>query len=280
MSAGIQGLPPPPAAAHITVFRAKDPDYVAVFVEGPDDVETWKPWLKWRPFPAGGCGPVRAAVESLRAAGESGYVGIIDADCERLEGCEHEAADLIITEHHDLECDLVNTGALERLIGSVDDDVLAGALAGQSIREALVARALPFGLVRWHFFRIGRMYEDGRLSPHRFVNHRTWVLDETALLTEAAAVLGQPLAQLSADVAALRQLSIAPWHVCNGHDVLSILTIALRGILGLGSTHPHVKSVSTALRLAVDSAHREALHVWRALQAWQGKNHPWTACKP
>ena len=70
----------------LIVFRAVHPSYVAVFVEGPDDVETWKPWLKWRPVPAGGCVAVLIAVAELRSIGEHGNVGIIDSDCERLEG--------------------------------------------------------------------------------------------------------------------------------------------------------------------------------------------------
>lgn len=275
-------LPPPPPAAHVTVFRAKDPAYVAVFVEGPDDFDTWKHWLKWAPYPVGGCAVVRAAIDTLRATGTRGYVGIIDADCNRLEGTQFEASDLIVTEAHDLECDLLQTGALDRLLGgaSISRPGLAALVNGGSFRDALLARAEPFGLVRWHFFRRGLEYDDGRLSPFRFVDKATLRLDEHGLLGEAAAVLHEAPEFVAQAISDLRAASAPAWHVCNGHDLLAILTLALQGPLQAKATYPNPKAVGNALRLAVDTPHRNGLHVWRALLQWQEANPTWVACAP
>jgi len=279
MTAAVLPLPSPPPAAHLIVFRGANPEYVAVFVEGPDDVETWKPWLKWRPFPAGGCGPVLAAVASLRAIGESGYVGILDADCARLEGRDHSAADVIVTEHHDLECDLLQLPALEKLLGVVEDGLVATLSGPKSFRDAVVERALPFGLLRWHFFRRGTEYQHGRLSPHHFIDKHTWVLDEELLLREASEVLVQSVADLKREVITLRKRASSPWNICNGHDLLCVLAIAFRGPLAAAKQFPQSTALSTSLRLAVDARDLDSLSVWRALRAWETANQPWVACR-
>lgn len=271
------GLPPPPAVAHLAVHRAVDANFVAIFVEGSDDVDTWRPWLKWRPFPAGGCIAVLAAIRELRAANASGFVGIIDANCQRLEGNHHAAADLLVTAGHDLECDLLQLPALDRMLETVNEVSLATLLGTQPFRDALLERATHFGLLRWHFFRRRMPYPHGRLSPNNFVDSG-WKLNETALASEAAAALGDSVQQVNADIATLRARNHPAWHVCNGHDLIAILALALRGALGAARKYPQSDAVSAAFRLAVDSRDLQNLPLWQALKNWEQANSPFVAC--
>jgi hypothetical protein len=272
-------LPAPPPNAHTAIFRAAQPDYVAVYVEGPDDVEMWKPWLRCTPIAVGGRSAVLAAVQAMRAAADPGYVGIIDADCERLDGANPAASDTIVSENHDLECDLLRSPALDRLLSAVDNEqVKQLSPSGLSFRDALIERALPFGLVRWLFFQRRVEYPLRRFSVFHFVSKTTWALDQGALMNVASAVLNEGVSNLSAEISILRSRVSDPWHVCNGHDLIAILAIALQGPLRARHRFPREESVATSLRLAVDSMHLPSMAIWRELKGWESRNTPWCVC--
>lgn len=271
-------LPLPSAAGHVRVFRAAEPSYVALLVEGASDVELLQPWTRYRPVPLGGRLAVLAWVNELRTGGENGYVGLIDADCVRLQGTDERAPDVIVSDAHDLEGDVFRLPCLDRLLAPVDDALVSSICGGLSFREALLARAMPFGLLRWHFFRQRTPFEPHRLIPTRFIDPNTWVLNEQQLLSDAANALGVATTTLHGELDQLRGLGSDPWAISNGHDLIDILALALRGPLLARKRYPQAEATATALRLAVDSSYLSQLRVWRDLKAWELANAPFAIC--
>lgn len=270
-------LPPPPPVGHVAVMRASRREFVGVFVEGPSDVSMWRRWLRWMPVSAGGKHAVIAAIESLARAGIPGCVGIVDSDFDRVEGIPAASNDVVASESHDLECDLVRSPALDAVLAEVPDETAVGRLigAGTTFRDAIEARALPFGLLRWVFGNRGLPFEAGRLSPFTFVDKATWTLREDALCTEAAGVLGIARNDLDAELSARRARAVDAWQVCNGHDLVALLAVALRDALGARKKFSTVDSVSAALRIGLDSADCANLALWRDLGDWEVRRAPW-----
>jgi hypothetical protein len=262
-------LPVPPAGAHTLVFRAAASDYVAIFVEGPGDVEVWKPWFRWIPVPRGGRIGVLTAVKEMRASPTGPFVGIIDADCDALEGSNDASTDVLVSESHDLECDLLRAGVLERLLATVDESAVAQLLKEGSLAEALLTRGLQFGYLRWLFFRRRVTYPKGRLAPSNFVHKSTWELDTDKLTSEAASILNEGASSLLAQIESLRQSNHDAWAICNGHDLINLLAIALRGPLGAKHKFPSQQTVHNGLCLAIDASHLAKLRIWSSLTEWE-----------
>lgn len=275
MSVRSSPLPPVPPVGHVTVMRASRPDFVGVFVEGPSDVSMWRRWLRWEPVNTGGKGPVLTAIADLLQRRIPGCVGIIDADLDHLEGRVHPPG-IVLSEGHDREGDLARSPALDELVAASAGPAAVSRLigTGATLRGALVERALPFGLLRWRCHEHGIEFPAGRLSPFRFVDKNSWGFDENALYDEAALTLAIRRDELDNDLSSRRARLPDAWHVCNGHDLVAILTIALQHGLGLRKRYPTEESVDAALSLALDSTHLAGFPMWRNLGAWEMLNRP------
>jgi hypothetical protein len=270
-------FPPQPPIGHVTVMRASRHDFVGVFVEGPSDAAMWRRWLRWEPVAAGGKPGVLSAITSLAQANIPGCVGIVDADFDHLDGALLPSNDVVVSESHDMECDLARSPALDALLADVADEVSVTRLSGTAgtFRDALAERALPFGLLRWTFCGRGIPFPSGRLSPFTYVDKSTWALREDALHDEAVRALGIARSDLDVELAVRRARVTDVWHVCNGHDVVALLALAFRNPLGKPKAFPNVEAVSMALRLGLDSTEREALAIWRDLGDWEARHAPY-----
>lgn len=268
-------FPPVPAPAHVKVMRASRPDFVGVFVEGPSDVTMWRRWLRSRPVSCGGKREVHAALMNLSTEGVDGCVGIVDADFDRLEGILPDYPDLVLTENHDMEGDLACSPALETLLSNVADDWVARLPTPRiPLRDALGARALPFGLLRWVFRDRKEQFPEGRLGPYRFVDEPSWSVHDEDLQAEAARVLCTDAWTLREELTKKRKRVDAErvWFVCNGHDVIRLVRLAIEGPLGGSKAYPNDEAVAAALQNLVDSTDLAALSVWRDLGRWEERN--------
>lgn len=263
-------LPAPNPIAHCALFRAAHPDYIPVYVEGATDLEFWKPRLRWKPLAAGGRDAVLSAVKTLRVNAVGPCLGIVDADLDRLLGSSCESEDVLLSESHDLECDLLRSAVLERLLACAGtNDNLPST---QQVRELLVANSAEYGLLRWHFRRTGNAWPDSRMSPYRFVDKQSLSTDVQSLHREAASLLGVSVFDLTEQVTQLRAACLDIWQVCNGHDAIAVLTLVLQRIFQCTKTFPSDRVVSTAVRLAVGSEHLPELTVWSAIEQWEKRN--------
>lgn len=277
-------FPPVPPIGHVTTMRAAFPQFVGVFVEGTDDVEMWKRWLVYEPIACDGCVGVRRAIEDLRTSGLNGCVGIIDADLARITNCLLSDSDLVVSDKHDHECDLVCSPAMDALIASFPSDseqALSALIAPHTkLRDAICERALHFGILRWIFHERRQEYPSRLLpSNSRIVAHNTWTIDLDELLSVAAQELSISRSELELVVAQRRGSIVDEWQVCNGHDVVSLMHRVFSTHPGTAARCRSEMSVGWALRFALDSAHLQCFSMWQQLEAWEANNPPWRARK-
>jgi hypothetical protein len=267
--------------AHVVVNelmmrRAAAPQGTFLIVEGEGDRRFFRPRIDRDACAivlANGKASVLGAMERLNAQAFMGALGVVDDDCDSLDGRTCALDNLIaLSEARDLDAWLVWSPALDKLlVEHVEPHRLDGLGGGQGIRQRLAAAARPFGeLRRWSAIQ-GHCLDFKRLQHARFVDAQ-WMVDQALLYAEAAAQRPCDPAQLQQEVQAL---SPAPDHlIAQGHDLLALLHRGMvkGGILdtpGLG-----VDQLRASLRLALERAHWGASQLARDIRAWEATNPP------
>jgi hypothetical protein len=249
-----------------------------VFVEGPDDIELWTRWLRFVPVGCDGCAGVRTAIDDVRRRSIPGCVGIVDADLDRMRAHFISDVDIVVSEKHDHECDIVCSPAFEHFLLSLPEAAPQLAILAQpsaTLRDAIRLRALPFGVLRWVLHDRGIEFPS-RLTPKnpKLIDRQTWRLDLDALLDEAAIVLGIGRTAVDTEVSQRAVAVSDEWHVCNGHDVVTLLHLAFATIKCAAERCRSEKAIGWALRSAVDSSHLTTLSMWQQLAAWEIRSAP------
>lgn len=229
----------------------------ALLVEGASDVRFWEPHVV-EGVELVLCGGRAALLEAQgRAVTRAlGWVwAAADADCDRLEGRLALIERLAYTDAHDLEVTLASLVGLERLLRvHADRDRLRAFIGGPPAAVAAVcAAADALGRLRWCARRAQPAPPMDWLKPLRFFDAGALTLDLPALYAEAAAQgLGADAAAVAAAVAALPAAD--PWQVMQGHDLVALLSGALRGALGGKGPGRDAGDVERALMMGVDVA--------------------------
>ena len=244
-------------------------------LEGRDDMRFWKSRSHddCRLIDGNGKPNVVGGLRRLDEIGFAGVLGVVDSNYDYLAGVPLESDNLVVTDAHDLECLLCRSTALDAVLAEYgNDEKIARFGRSAGVRVGLLERGLVFGRLRW----AAQRFETGlQLPPMRaFVDEKSWAVDEHGLIERASAinesvdanVLGRQIAELpSAD----------PWHVVHGHDMLEILRIGLRNVLGDLRASIGVKEIARALRLAMPPADLQSTQLWQDMQRWERLNEPY-----
>lgn len=227
-----------------------------LLVEGPDDSRFWRMWVtegSCEVLICGGKSNALGALARVEASGLTGVVAVVDDDCDSLLGRAPESVNACVTHARDLECMLLQTGALGRVLVEYGDPARIQRFEREHgpVVEALLTRALPFGRLRWLARRESLPVDFKRLHPRQFTEASGWRFDPVAL--HAVVVQQGHAPDLPALEDALRSLGEAePWKVAHGHDTVRLLSIGLHR--ALGDREPGEEVLARALRLAVDHA--------------------------
>lgn len=243
-------------------------------VEGKDDMRFWDTRKRADCYLVEGASK-RNVVDSIRAldaAGGRGVLGVVDTDYDTLLGLELASTNLVATDAHDLECLLCRAKALDRLLveyGSATKIATFETSAGHDVRTGLLKRALPFGRLRWLVAREELSFE---IQVRPYVNERAWTVDEHRLLEDAQNQVGSTtaLAELIA-----RTPAADPWYVVHGKDIIEILRIGLRRVLGHLPVGVGPTELARSLRLAMADKDLAATGMWQDMRAWETRNHPY-----
>lgn len=247
-------------------------------LEGSTDSKFWLPRIQKNECHivlAGAKNTVTNAV--TRAAKLSGIIGVVDDDYDSLCGVA-TSPHLVRTVSRDLESMLLASPALDRVIQEICDDekVRAFELAERlSVREALVARSLLFGKLRWLNRLESWNFAFDDLSPFRFGNKDDWTINHSAVLEVVAGAVGLPPADLEN---ALKRLTVAdPYRVLHGRDALAVLALGLKV---LGSRREYsIDSLFQFLRLAYDDATANASALFIDVRRWESANPPFVVLR-
>lgn len=261
--------------AEIKMLRASH-DGAFLIVEGKDDVRFWRSRRHANCDLIDGEGKqnVIGAVRRLDTARFTGALAVVDSDFERLTGGRFESGNLVYTDAHDLECLLCRSSALDKVLAEHGDPgkIRRFESAGTDIRTALLERALVFGRLRLAAL-LARPAVELQMRIQRFVDEETWTVDGETLIRQA--VPDSP-GDAQAITSRLAQLPEAdPWQVVRGHDLIAILLIGLRRVLGNLQTSVGTRDIAGLLRAGMSPEDLRATELWADMQAWQSANPPY-----
>ena len=244
-------------------------------LEGLDDVRFWstRSHTDCRLIDGNGKPNVVLGLRRLDETGFGGALGVVDSNYDYLAGKPLGSNNLLATDAHDLECMLCRSSALDKVLAEFGSDEKIGRF-GQSagVRTALLERGLVFGRLRWAAQRL----EAGLRLPamRAFVDEKSWSVDEDGLVHRAADLNdGVEASALRHHIADLPPAD--PWHVVHGHDLLEILRVGLRSVLGDLRASVGVKEIARALRLAMPVADLQSTQLWQDMRQWERFNKPY-----
>lgn len=228
---------------------------------------------------------VRIAVDEMKDnRKDRSTSGIVDQDFDLLLGREVHPH-LFHTDCHDLETALMRSSALDSVLweyGDQEEIARFKQRTGMTVKEAIVEASLPLGVLMYLSLK-----NDYNLS-FRDINHRSFV-DPANLTSDRARMVDQIFsASEHANVSkrtALQELERElkrphdPWVVCRGHDMVSILLLALRESVGLYNARTMNQGMlSGTLRLSYTREDFHSTKLFHAIKEW-GEDlglHVWT----
>ena len=244
-------------------------------VEGADDVRFWKErrHVDCVLIDAEGKSNVVHGVARLNADRMRGVLGVVDDDYDSMLGVSHDVrSNMVATDAHDLECLLCRSSALDSVVAEYGDETRITRFekgAGTGVRRGLLERALIFGRLRLFAASRNPVVGLGKIRVVAFVDERTWEVDADRLLqavvdagVAAEEVADAPRASQDAD----------PWRVANGHDMIDLLRIGLKRVLGrlprtIGRDH-----LAAMLRASMPAEEFRRTQLWQDIRRWESLN--------
>ena len=204
-----------------------------------------------------------------------GVVGVVDGDLDHVEGHTLRSRNLIMLETWDLEALLIKSPALDRLLVEFGSSEKVADRPSHP-REALISAALPIGCLRLHSRRSGLNLTFVGMQYARFVDRDSLQTDVRKMIREVRNRSQRP--DLASEDAgrAIRDIQATmndPWLVCCGTDMVAILSIGLRKVLGTKNANEVVPDVlRRSLRLAYERHDLVRSRLGRDLRGWADRN--------
>ena len=251
-----------------------------LIVEGKDDVRFWTPRSRRHTscelVDGEGKPNVTGGIQRLDAENFSGVLGVVDSDYDLLNDITIESDNLLATDAHDLECLLCRSSALDAVLaehGSPPKIERFENETGADVRTGLVERALVFGRLRWAAVRCHPVIDLRGLGVPRFVDKDTWTVTSEESIYRALFDSPEDVLTLTRRVDDLPEAD--PWHIVHGQDVVRILRIGLRNVLGEIPASVGLREIKTVLRAGMSPDDLQATELWKDMRAWENANHPY-----
>jgi hypothetical protein len=226
---------------------------------------------------------VLGALEILLKDRFPGLLAIVDADYWVLEG--RQVAGALITDSHDLETMILASPALNKIVGELiggEPQAATLDLVAQ-LREALLSSGVPIGCLRWASERHKLGLNFKFVDPWQFVDSRDFSVHLDALIRNVcespAAVADPNIAGLRARVLTLWASKEDPWMVCQGHDLLRLLAMALPLLLdrwGTSAAAERARSATAMLDDKLFAAYEPGFfrktRLYAAIREWETHN--------
>ena len=218
---------------------------------------------------------VIGAIRKLDVEPISGVLGIVDDDYDSLTGNKLYPRNLISTDTHDLECLLCRSKALDTTLAQYGDIDRISAFINKEnkdVRSALLDRAYIFGLLRWTVIHNGLdINMNDKINIARFVDESTWAVDKKGQIQEI--IRDHP----SYDENTLNSLVCAmpkrdPWRVAHGKDMVQILRIGMKNVLGDISSRVKAEDISKILQASIFLPELKSTKFGQDIVNWEVEN--------
>jgi hypothetical protein len=147
---------------------------------------------------------------------------------------------------------------------------------GKELREAVLEEGLHLGYLRWISLRHGHALKFEGLNYSAFTDRSTLTIDQSKLIvtlknhSQKHHLSDQELRQ---QLETIRDEKHDKWHVCCGHDLISILSFGL--LKTIGSRQPNevkLEIIERSLRLAYESVWFRDTRLYASIKAWESVN--------
>ena len=250
----------------------KSSDCSFLIVEGGDDVRFWTPrrHSDCELIDGEGKPNVMEAVRRLDVRHIRGVLGIVDEDYDGLLEKSLKSGNLVALSPHDLECLLCQTPALDTVLAEFGErsKIEAFQINEGDVRTALLERALAFGKLRWAALACGLNVHEKEIQVPRFLDAGTWTVDRQGLIGAAVA----DGSERDVEDCINRLPAIQPWRLVTGHDVLDVLRIGLKRVLGDLRQTVGVREIARVLRAAGDI---RGTAILAEIRSWERANRPY-----
>jgi hypothetical protein len=207
----------------------------------------------------------------------AGVLAVADADFDRLENRLFASPNLVYTDCHDLETTIASMGALRKVLaefGSPSRIADFERKRSEPVELALGKLTAELGRYRWLNAICPEPRSMDWFGARRYVND-SLSIDRDRLHKDAVGNgLGVSEEILLADLAKL-PLTASIWDIAQGHDLVDVITLALKGPLGKLPGNRGQKDIAAALRLAAETAQLQRSSMWQGILAWQERAQPY-----
>ena len=204
--------------------------------------------------------------------------GLIDADFDRILEVRYPDA-YFLTDSHDLECELIRSGAFERFVeeycsipkctGCFGEAASNNVALTEAIRQESLAIALQIGCLRLVSQKEELGLDFKGLNYSKFISADKLELN-AAKLVEIVLAHGAPRSVKPKDLINKLQLEIglahSRWQVSQGHDLAAIISIGLKK--RWGNHNLDVVEIERVLRLAYAKEYFYSTEMYSAISKW------------
>ena len=193
---------------------------------------------------------------------------------------------VIATDLHDLDMVLIASTAFEKILLERSSTTKLSdfeAKSGIPFRDKLVAVVIPIGALRYVNDQEDLGIPFDELQFKKLVDRESLEIQHERLATFASqkALRTPSVGALEEKVRLVLEQDHSPWHLCCGHDVIHVLSIALRYAVGSqSSSDTSHQSLSRELRLAFDWEALQSTNIYNGIRDWEHNNPGWTVLRP
>jgi hypothetical protein len=270
-----QYLGPSYYAGEMRLRRSSDHD-AFIIVEGPSDLKFYRQIVLENGIVV--ASNKSMAIEILEVLNEDNFLGvvaIVDKDFDELRATLPQADNLFFTDSHDLETLLIQSPALEKVLGELGSKEKINKL-GRDVRDVLLDAGCSIGYLLWISLQDGLNLKFEGIQYSNFLDKKLLVLDESNLMKEVKNKSQKPglnVNNLQKQISQLRNPNHDRWQVCRGHDLVEILSFGLIHAIGSQkSAEVAVESLERSLRLAYQSSYFSQTKLYSNLEHWQHQN--------
>ena len=216
--------------------------------------------------------------EVIRILDESnfdGVLGLVDADFDRVESIPSRGPNILMPEYHDLETMLLCSPALDRILIEFGSQKKLETF-GEDVLDGLISRALPPGYLRLYSMRNELSLTFDGLNYSAWIDRASFHVHTTRLINEVKNRSQRQNLSSNTLETAIRQLETAGFHpreVCNGADLIEILSIGLRSKLGNNSpSEVRADILRRSLRLTYTKQDFTMSTLGRDIRVWESRS--------
>lgn len=210
-----------------------------------------------------------------------GILAIVDADFDILEGKLPESRNVLFTDAHDLETMIMKSFALERVLiefGSEEKIEKIFKSTKKDVRTLLLECGMTIGYLRWVSLRENLALKFEGLEFAQFLKKDALHIEQLQciqVVKNKSQRHNIADTQLEAYIQDLRDDTHDPWHVCCGHDLVRILSIGLRKIIGTWDPKDvRPDNRERCFRLVFDHLCFYKTQLYPSIRQWKKANTP------